>query len=544
MDTPKTQLKTKPVSGSFMKQAIILAAASLIVRFIGFLYRIPLTGLIGDEGNGIYASGYYIYTFLLVLSSAGLPAAISKMVSERVVQKKYEDAHNVFLVSFIFASTLGLICSLLLFFGAEFLANFVENPDSVYSIITLSPTVFIVAVMSVFRGYFQGLNTTVPTAVSQVIEQIFNAVFSVYIAYILLGNGIEFAAAGGTSGTGIGALAGLVFIFGCYLLARKGIVKRARAYTSKDREDRETKAKIAITLAKTAFPIILGTAIFSIANLADLKMVMNRLGASGSYTYEEAKILYGQLTGKYVVLTTLPIFVATSLSTAVVPNLASAMFSDKANIKRKIDLALRMTMIISIPAAIGMGVLGDQILTLLWPNNDKGGILLQVGSVAIIFLALAQISTGVLQGIGKVHIPAIAAFFGAMVKISLNHWLIPIPEINVIGAVISTIGCYVVACTIDFTALIKIAKITPDYLNIFFKPVTSSILMGISSYSAFHILRLFGAGHNPATLCAIFTAMVVYFLFMFFMGGIKRSDILMLPAGTRFLRTLEKVRLM
>ena len=198
--------------GSFVVQAAILASASLIVRFIGFLYRMPITELIGDEGNGIYNAGYQIYTFLLILSSAGLPAAISRLVSTRIAKGEYANAHRVFRVAMAFAATLGSIGMVLLFVFAEQFAAIGGIAESVYSIRTLAPTLLIVSIMSVYRGYLQGLNIMVPTAVSQIVEQIFNAVFSVYLAWILVKQSLPLGAAGGTAGTGIEALAGLLGI--------------------------------------------------------------------------------------------------------------------------------------------------------------------------------------------------------------------------------------------------------------------------------------------------------------------------------------------
>ena len=201
----------------FIKQAAILAVASLLVRLLGFLYRLPLTDMLGDEGNGIYSAGFYLYNFFLVMSSAGLPAAISKIVSEKVALKEYRNVKKTFKMSLILSSTVGLISSIIMFVSARFFCNIIGSPNSYYTILTLSPTVFIVSAMSVFRGYFQGLGTTVPTAISQVIEQIFNAVFSIYLAYLLVGISLPLGAAGGTAGTGIGALAGLIYILMVFL---------------------------------------------------------------------------------------------------------------------------------------------------------------------------------------------------------------------------------------------------------------------------------------------------------------------------------------
>ena len=178
--------KAKKKGGSFVKQAAILAAASLLVRFLGFIYRWPLTNMIGDEGNAIYAGGYYIYTFLLILSSAGLPAAISKLVSERIALKQYRNAHRVFQAALVISTCFGTFFAIVMGLGAHRLADMIDIADSYYSLLTLCPTLVIVAIMSVFRGYFQGMRTMVPTAISQIVEQVFNAFFSVYLAWVFM----------------------------------------------------------------------------------------------------------------------------------------------------------------------------------------------------------------------------------------------------------------------------------------------------------------------------------------------------------------------
>ena len=302
--------------GSFVVQAAVLASASLIVRFIGFLYRMPLTTLIGDEGNGIYSAGYYIYTFLLILSSAGLPAAISRLVSTRIAKGEYSNAHRVFKVSMAVAATLGAIGMIVLLFFAEPIAKFVDNPESVYCIQTLAPTLLIVGIMSVYRGYLQGMNIMYPTAMSQIVEQVFNAVFSVFLAWVLVKDSIALGAAGGTAGTGIGAFAGLIIIMIFYYKERRTI--RGKIYIEDRGIKQETNRQILISLASTAIPIIAGTAVFSMTNLIDMKMVKSLLLASG-YTDSQANVLYGQLSGKYVTLTTLPVSISSAMATAAIP---------------------------------------------------------------------------------------------------------------------------------------------------------------------------------------------------------------------------------
>ena len=535
--------------GSFVKQAAILAFAGIMVRVFGFLYRIPMTNMIGDTGNAIYSAGYYIYTFLLILSSAGLPAAISKMVSERLAVGEYRNAHKVFRVSLFVSGRLGFVCMVLMFVFAEQIATVLaESPESYYCILTLSPTLFIVAIMSVYRGYFQGMNTMLPTALSQIVEQIFNAFFSVYLAYVLLGYGVDRAAgekniimgaAGGTTGTGIGALAGLLVILFSYMLLKPVIYKK----TKKDRK-KETAGEIAKILLTTALPIIAGTAVFSITNLIDMNMVMRILEGSG-HTHQQAQDLYGQLSGKYVTLTTLPVSISTAVATAAIPSIAaSAKLRQKQQLKRKMNMTLRVSMIISVPAGVGIGVLGDGIVKMLFPYASEGGILLTVGSVSIIFLALCQTVTGVLQGIGHVKVPVIGAVLGAIVKVVLNAVLIGIPAINVIGAVISTTGCYMVASLFNLWMLSRIMRVHIDLLGSLFKPLIGSFVMGAACFLTYKGLFVVLNSNTFATIFAIVMGIVIYGLVMLLIGGIKEADLMAMPMGGRLVRICRVCRLM
>lgn len=537
----------KKKSGSFVKQAAILAFASIMVRFLGFLYRIPMTNMIGDTGNAIYSAGYYIYTFLLILSSAGLPAAISKMVSERLAAGEYRNAHKVFQISLLVSGMLGFLFMVLMLVCAKKMAFFLsDDGSSYYCILTLSPTILIVAIMSAYRGYFQGMNTMLPTALSQIVEQIFNAFFSVYLAYVLLGYGVDRAAgekniimgaAGGTAGTGIGALAGLIVIMFSYALLKPVVYKRTKY--DRNKETAETGAEIAKILLNTAAPIIAGTAVFSMTNLIDMVMVQKILINIG-HTLEEAKALYGQLSGKYVTLTTLPISISTAVATATIPSIAASMrLHQKKDVRRKMNMTLRVSMIISVPAGVGLGVLGNQIIQMLFPKAPDGGILLIVGSVSIIFLALCQTVTGVLQGIGRVKVPVIGAILGAVVKIILNAFLIRIPSINVLGAVLSTTGCYAVASVFNLVMLSHIMRVRIDLLASLFKPLIGSVVMGVICFAAYKALFAFLNSNTIATIIAIFIAVIVYGLVMLLIGGIKEDDLKAMPMGGRLVRILK-----
>ena len=539
----------KKSGGGFIKQAAILAAASLLVRFLGFVYRLPLTNMIGDEGNAIYAGGYYIYTFLLILSSAGLPAAISKLVSERIALKQYRNAHRVFQAALVISTTLGTIFAIFMGVGAQKLANLIGIPDSYFSLLTLCPTLVIVAIMSVFRGYFQGMHTMVPTAISQIIEQVFNAFFSVYLAWVFLSvnvpegmtENIPLASAGGTMGTGIGALAGLIVVIFAYCLIRKYLlwrVKRCR------QPYEESKRELIGKVLQTAWPIIAGTAVFSITNLIDMSMVVNILQDTG-FSSAEANALYGQLSGKYVTLTTLPVTISTAIATAVLPSIAASVkLREKKQVRRKMALTYRVSMIISVPAAVGISALGPQIIQMLFPSASDGGMLLTVGGISIIFLALCQTSTGILQGIGHIKVPVVGAILGAITKVILNLILIRIPAINVLGAVLSTTGCYLVAGVFDVIMLSRLTGTKFDFMGSFLKPVIGSIAMAAGTIASYQMFFTLIGSNTIATLLAICVAIAIYGLVMLLIRGIVEEDLQAVPGGGKMIRLLRKLRLL
>ncbi|HAG04625.1 MAG TPA: hypothetical protein DCG28_04205 [Lachnospiraceae bacterium] len=538
----------KSSNASFVKMAAILAVAGILTRIIGFLYRLPLTNMIGDEGNGIYAAGYNVYNFFLIMSSAGLPTAISRMIAEKAAIGQYRNVKKIFNYSMLVSAGISLFLALIMAGGTFAFQRFCEIGghtqrlylwySSIYCLYSLAPTVFIVGVMSVYRGYFQGLQTTVPTSVSQIIEQIFNAVFSVFLAWLWMKYGIEYGAAGGTAGTGVGAAAGLGVIFIYYLAGSK---QRKRLLKEDTKEyDLERGKDISINLIKISVPMIIGTAIFSMTNFVDMAMVESRLAAAG-FDHDTVVKLYGQLNGKYVTITTMPVSISTAIAIAVIPSIAASVVRKEFNeVKSKLDTALRVTMILSIPAAFGLGVLGTPILKMLFPRHAEGGSLITAGGLSIIFLALSLILTGVLQGIGNLKAPALNSLWSALIKIPINYVLIAIPQINIIGAIISTTACYFMCSVLNLISLKKETGVSPDYAGILVKPTIASVIMAVFCFLSYKLFYMILPSNTIATLFAIVVAVLVYFIAMALIKGFRRADLNMLPMGKKLIRILEK----
>ena len=540
-------------TNSFVKQAAILAMAGIAVRLLGFLYRLPLTDLIGDEGNGIYGVGFSVYNFFLVMSSAGLPAAISKMVSEKRAIGRHDIAHRIFVTAFLMAAVFGIASMAAMYFFADNITMSMGRPEAALALQTLAPTVFIVAMMAVIRGYFQGMSSTVPTALSQLVEQIFNAIFSIVLAHAMwnfaLRQGYQetiYGAAGGTAGTGVGALAGFIVIAGLYFIARPDILRdvhlgrrRARRFEG---ETVVKNSQIIKNISIMSFTIIAGTAIFSIAALIDSWMVPNRL-AVGGITYDRALELFGQLSGKFNTLTNLPAAISSSLAIAIVPAIAaSKAIGDHKAVSAKLNMALRAAMLLTIPIAFGLGVLGPQIVPMLFPSHPEGGTLFIIGFPSIIFLSLSQIATGVLQAIGKISIPVFAAAAGAAAKVAVGYVLLANPDINIYGAIFGTTFMYIVTSGINCAFLCKYTGARLDFVSIAVKPIISSIAMAMGCFVFYHLVFAFLGSNAISVAASVLAGMGLYAVFMLLIRGFSDEDILLLPRGNKMLVFLKNKR--
>lgn len=375
--------KTRKSESNFLVQGSILAVASIISRIIGLLYRIPLKSIIGDIGNDYYGTAMEIYSILLLISSYSLPVAVSKLVSARVARGQHKNAYRIFKGALLFALVSGITAGLIVFFGADFITTYIVNtPLSIFALQVLSPTLLIVALLGVVRGFFQGMGTMMPSAISQLLEQIINAVFSVWTAYMLyqygkkigavLGNPATYAeaygAAGGTFGTGAGAFVALLFTLVVFFIYRP-------VYTNKISKDKEQKpesyGKIFRVLLLTILPVLLSTTIYNITSFLDTS-VFKQIADMQGYKVKEYSTMWGIYVGEYKVLTNVPIAIASSVAASSVPSLSTAFASRHiSDVKRKVAYSIRFIMIIAIPCAVGMGVLASPILQLLFQDSRE-----------------------------------------------------------------------------------------------------------------------------------------------------------------------------
>ena len=410
--------KTKKSESNFLVQGSILAIASIISRVIGLLYRIPLKSIIGDIGNDYYGTAMEIYSILLLISSYSLPVSVSKLVSTRMAKGQRKNAYRIFKGALLFALVSGSIASLLVYFGADFITTYVVNtPLSIFALKTMAPTLLIVAVLGVVRGFYQGMGTMMPSALSQLLEQIANAIASVTFAYMLYQYGIKigavlgnpstyaeaYGASGGTIGTGVGAMVALVTVLVIFLLFRS----KLNLMLEKDKGKHfESYGRIFSILILTILPVLLSTTIYNITSFLDTS-VFKQIAAAQGYKANDYSTMWGIYVGEYKVMVNVPIAIASSVATSSVPSLSTAFAAkDIPQVKRKVAYSIRFIMIIAIPCAVGMGVLASPILQLLFQDSRKmPELMMQIGAVSIIFYSLSTLSNGILQGINRMNIP-------------------------------------------------------------------------------------------------------------------------------------------
>lgn len=529
---------------SFVKGVVLLTAAGIIIKLFGFMYRVVLTNLpgYGDEGNGIYGAGYQVYLVLYALSTTGFPSAISKLVAEKMAVHDWRGAHRIFKVSFWLLFFIGSAFSVLFFISSGYIARAIGNSRTVYTMLALSPTIFFVSLMAVFRGYFQGMQDMRPQANSQIIEQLSKTVFTIALAYFLMPYGIEIAAAGATLGTTIGAAVGAVYLFNLYNRRKIELWGNIRNFYKKGKH--EPIARIIKNLFKISVPISFGAVILTAASIIDLATVMKQLGKAG-FDAKRANELYGILTGKCNVLTHLPVAVCLALATSLVPAIAGAMASGNLRaVSNKISASLRLTVIISLPSSAGIAILAGPILKMLFPNSSEGAYLLTISASTIVFVGLTQTLSGILQGLGKVLVPALSLLAGAVAKVLVNYLLIPLPGINIVGAVYGTLACYVISTTINIIALKRNFRLNLSIQNFIIKPVAATVVMSFCTfYSYFYVFRMMQSNH-AATAISIMLSVVVFGIAMLLMGGVTDKDISTLPFGDNICRLLSRAKLL
>lgn len=540
-------------STNFIVQGGILAMAGVIARLIGLIYRVPMQRTIGDAGMGYYSAAFQIYSLMLIISSYSLPVAVSKLIAGYTARDEYKNAKRIYNCSMLFACFTGGITCLIVFFCADFLAGLIKLPKSAIALRILAPTLLVVAIMGVMRGFFQGNGSMVPTATSQLVEQIINAIVSVVAAKFLFDYGLgvsgllrdddyaaAYGAAGGTLGTSAGALAGLICLIIVYLISKRDFNYRVR---HDENRHSDTFGRMLFALILTVLPVLLSTTVYNLSDILDqgiFNYVMDTKGLS-----EVKAEHWGIFSTKYKILTNVPVALASAVCSSMMPSLTGCIRREEYKIaRRKVSLAMRFTMILSIPCAVGLAVLGKPIISTLFQGEvDIPATMLKIGSIAVVFYSMSTLSNGVLQGIDKLNIPVRNAAIALVLHVGILYFMLDVFNMGLYGVVISCVLFALIMCILNWLAIRKYLNYQQEIVRTFVIPTVSSIFMGLVAWlSNFLISKALSSFVSLAISIAL--SVCVYFVLLIKLKGVKEKEIRSFPGGNlmaaiaRFFRLL------
>jgi len=510
---------------AFWQGAFILSLAGVAVKILGALYRIPLARILGGEGMGLYQMAYPIYTSILALSTAGLPVAISRLVAEKLARKDFSGAKRVFRISLAMFALIGLIFSFLVLKYANILAEKVlQDARASYALLAISPAIFFTAIVSAFRGYFQGYQEMLPTAVSQVIEQLTRVITVLAGAIILLPHGLEFAAAGATFGATTGGLAALLCLIGFYV-----VTMGQQTVQHREREQvQENVFAVGWQILRIAFPLSIGGLAMPLLQGIDALIVPLRLRDSG-LSPARATELFGQLTGMAGSLVNLPAIITTALAVSLVPAVSEALVLKEASlVEGRIRDCLRLTVLFCLPAAAGLSLLATPICQMLY-DLPEAGLPLNYLAPSVLFLGLYQATSGALQGLNQANYPVFSLITGLGVKSFLNYSLTAMPALNIKGPALASVAAFFVAFVLNFLILKFKLGVRFKFWTIIAVPLFATGLMVIGTKCIYELLLVYFA-NGFATLGSIIFGMAIYFFSLLILGYLREEDLSLLPA--------------
>ena len=542
---------------NFVVQGSILAIASIVVRIIGIAYRIPMINIIGDEGMGYYGTAFNVYNIALLLSSYSLPLAVSKMVSVRLARKQYRNSVRILRAALVYATVVGALAAAVIWFGADFFAREVFfMPYAAFALKTLAPTVWIMAYLGVFRGYYQGQGTMVPTALSQVFEQIVNAIVSVAAGSWLFNQAIKveilkgesgsgysnsWGAAGGTIGTGAGAFTALVFLLLLFAAYQRTIRKKVRIDRSGSLESYGTITKI---LFFTVVPVVVSSAIYNVNSVLDNGLLAYNFKSLGME--EEFISQWGVYTGKYHLLINVPMAVSNALSSSLIPSVSRAVATgDRRMVKKKVAAAIRFSLLIAIPSAVGLTVLAGPLNNLLFSgDNDLAVQMTLYGSIAVVFYSVSTVTNAILQGIDRMRLPIVHALTALVLHLAAMEVMVLVFHMGIFSMVFANILFAVIMCFLNHRSIRKILGYRQEVKKTILLPAAASAVMGAAAVGVYKLIHLGIQSNAVCTLGAVAAAVAVYGVLLVKLGCLDEDELHQMPGGTRLLQVFRKLRLM
>ena len=531
----------KQKAANFVIQGSILALAGILVRIIGMLYRMPLNDIIGKQGNGYYTSAFNVYNILLILSSYSMPVAVSKMISARIARGEYRNCSRILKAALIYATVIGGVAAVVLWFGADLFAELIKTPFSRYALKTLAPTIWIMAYLGVLRGYFQGTGTMVPTAVSQILEQIINAIVSVVAAGILFDVGVSISA---------GALTALIYFI--ILTLSKGGDMRARA--RKDVSGRtESYRRLVRILTITVLPIVISSGIYNCSNVLDNYLFgqgMDKLG----YMEDSIATYWGAL-GQYQLLFNIPVAVSNALSSSLIPSLTRAVASRNRKEKlERIATAIRFSLLIAIPAAVGITVLAKPVCNLLFISEDNSLLirLSMIGSLAVVFYSLSTVTNAILQGLNRLDVPIRHAVAALAVHVAVLEVCLMMLKMGIYSVVIANIVFALVMCLLNGRAIARFVRYKQEYKKTVFLPALCSVFMGAAAFGVYKGIYCLLPSHMMhgrlgmaiVVLPSVAVAIVVYALLLVRFRAVDEDELRGMPGGRKLAGLLVRLHLL
>ena len=539
-------------SNNFIVQGSILAIAGVLVRLLGLFKRIPLAYIIGDTGNGYYATAFDIYQIFYTISAYGIPVALSKLVSAKVSKGEYKNADKIFKCALKFSIVMGLMSSFIVFFFSNQLAGAFGEPMSYLALRMISPTLLIVCVLSVFRGYYQGMGTMVPTAISQVLEQIAVVGVGIGASYFLAKYGTKvgmllhneqykyaYGAAGAIGGCVAGAVLALLFM----LLMYKAGSRRFKRNIYKDPTTViDSSYSIYRSVILTIIPIVISSSVTTVSGFCD-HFIHNKVMDIKGFA-EMKTVNWGIYSGKYMVLVSVVLALSSAMGMATVPTLSGHVKKKEFDIvTRKVKSVIRITMLVAIPAAIGLAALAPSVMFLLFSTtNEVAPTLLRIGSLGIILFSLSSITGYILQGMSHLYVPIKHALISMVIHLSLMTLLLFTTDLKIYAVALSNNVFALVMCILNVRAIMKILRCRIDFVKIFGMPLVSSAVMGALIYFINKVLC--GNGFSRIKiLLTIAIGAAVYFLIMLLTRSISKEELSRLPGGRKLAGILERFHL-
>ncbi|MFI3226387.1 MAG: polysaccharide biosynthesis protein [Clostridia bacterium] len=529
---------------SFLKGAAVLVAANFIVKFIGVIYKIPLGNLIAGDGMAYFSAAFEIYQLLLAFSTAGLPVAVSKMVSESYALGRYSEVNKIFKVALATFVGVGLFGSFIMYCGAGFFSELIEMPMAKLSIQVLSPAVFFFSIVAIYRGYFQGMQNMNPTALTQILEAVFKLFIGIGLTIVVINLGFSSevqsaTAIFGTTFSTIIAATLLILIYRSKLNREKVINNELLG------GEIRTSKRIVSDLIKIVIPVTIGSLVVNLTGFLDLFLIMNRLVASG-VSEQVAEFAYGSYKGYAYTLFNLPPSIIASVNVTLIPIISAAFaVGDREKLQYIINKALKVIIIFTLPCAVGLMSIPGPILTMLYPTKpDEVAIatpLLLLLGLATLWTTLSSLTTVMLQAAGKINLPIISIIVGGVIKLISNYILIGNPNIGIIGATISTNLCYFVMLIINMHNIKKYTQTKISLVDSFARPILSAVLMGVATITSFKLLNnVLSLSNSVSTVITIGVAAVVYLFLIIFTGAITKEDLNLIPGGSKLSRLIRR----